>query len=389
VAGRRVRRQTVRETSTKRDLARLTDLVYEAAADAQTWPSAMTEIADVLRASAMSLTVIAGAIGKPRPFVVAPRNDPAWTAIYLDRWAAQNLVRERGLGLPVGVPYRFEDLMPRAAFERTPFYNEWFAPQRQNLGLFMNLVKNGRTVSGIGFYRSRAEGGFGRNEEALLQALGPHLTRAVALNLRLARIGMERSASAEMLNCLEQGVLLVDAQARVLFANRAAEVLLREGSGLRMQDGCLAAATPAKSAALRRLIAGDGVDAGAGLLALPRVDGLPMAAQVLSLKAETTWLPQAPAAIVFVTDPRAAPLPSQKEIQLLFDLTAAQTAVASELLNGAGVQAVARRLGISASTVRTHLLEIYQKTGTHRQADLVRLILQRRIAAVRVPPGTE
>ena len=39
-----------------------------------------------------------------------------------------------------------------------------------------------------------------------------------------------------------------------------------------------------------------------------------------------------------------------------------------------GVPAAAEVLGIAATTVRTHLSRIYEKTGINRQADLVKLV---------------
>jgi DNA-binding CsgD family transcriptional regulator len=118
------------------------------------------------------------------------------------------------------------------------------------------------------------------------------------------------------------------------------------------------------------------------MLSLPCRDGTSLTALVVPLKAETMWLPQRPAAIVFIKDSRAA-LPSREHIQLLFDLTPAQAGVAQEILRGDGIQAVAGRLGISPATARTHLLEVFHKTGTSRQAELVRVILQRSFARPR------
>jgi DNA-binding CsgD family transcriptional regulator len=364
------------------DLPALIDLIYQAAVDPAAWSAATTRIADALQASALSLHI--EIVGGTRPrLVVAPRSDPDWLRIYVERWASSNLIRDRSLAtMPVGVTHLLENLMPRASFERTAYYNEFLAPQGINHGLLMNLALETEAVSGIGFYRGRARGEFGREEERLLQAIAPHLRRAVALNLRLQSIEMQRESTAEMLNRCADGALLLDAQARVLFANCAAEALLREGETLRVKDGRLAASTPATTAALRNLIAGgDGVAAG-GALALPRTDGTRMAARVLPLKAETAWLSRSPAAIMFVKDPRASGLPSRDQIKELFDLTPAQAATAREILNGDGIQAVARRLRISPATARTHLLEVFQKTGTNRQAELVRVILQRTIATL-------
>jgi DNA-binding CsgD family transcriptional regulator len=57
-----------------------------------------------------------------------------------------------------------------------------------------------------------------------------------------------------------------------------------------------------------------------------------------------------------------------------YKLTMAELRVLFAIVEVGGVPEVAVTLGIAPSTVKTHLLQIYQKTGTARQADLVKLI---------------
>jgi DNA-binding CsgD family transcriptional regulator len=362
------------------DFAALTDLVYEAAVDVTAWSSAMERIADALGAHATSVEIY-DTTGKAPPIIAAPRTDPEWFRIFNERWAKNNVVRERSLALmPVGVPFHVDQLMQRSLLERSSFYNEFWAPQRINLALIMNLVRDGNAISGAGFYRSGNQEAFANEDERFLMTMGPYLQRAVALNLRLARLEMERHSSAEMLNRCDHGAVLVDESARILFANVAAESILRDGDGLRVSDGRLGAANAAGTATLRGMIAGIEGVADRGVLALPCSDGRKIAVQVLPLRAETAWLARRPAAILFIKDPKAVALPSQEDIRVLFDLTPAQSALAREILRGDGVQAAADRLKIARATARTHLLEIFQKTGTSRQAELVRVILQRSLA---------
>jgi hypothetical protein len=160
----------------------------------EAWPSALTAIADALDARTASLTIIdkSGAVSLIH---VAPRTDPFWRRTFIERWSGTNLVRERGLRRPVGHAYQFEDLLPRSEFERTAFYNEFFLPQRMEVGLFANLVNAPTEVSGIAFNRSRRKEPFDQNEQQLLNALAPHLQRAVSLNLRVLRSETARSAS--------------------------------------------------------------------------------------------------------------------------------------------------------------------------------------------------
>ncbi len=57
---------------------------------------------------------------------------------------------------------------------------------------------------------------------------------------------------------------------------------------------------------------------------------------------------------------------------LLYDLTPAETRVFELLADGMTQAAIAAQLGIAPSTVKTHLLKVFEKTGINRQAELVR-----------------
>jgi DNA-binding CsgD family transcriptional regulator len=58
----------------------------------------------------------------------------------------------------------------------------------------------------------------------------------------------------------------------------------------------------------------------------------------------------------------------------LFHLTPAEARLAALIVGGYSLHAAACRLHISSNTARTHMKRIYDKTETHRQADLIRLV---------------
>ncbi|MFY9759574.1 MAG: helix-turn-helix transcriptional regulator, partial [Xanthobacteraceae bacterium] len=57
-------------------------------------------------------------------------------------------------------------------------------------------------------------------------------------------------------------------------------------------------------------------------------------------------------------------------------LTPAELAVLLAIIEVGGVPDVANILGLSQTTIKTHLRSIFKKTGTRRQADLVKFIAQ-------------
>jgi DNA-binding CsgD family transcriptional regulator len=58
-----------------------------------------------------------------------------------------------------------------------------------------------------------------------------------------------------------------------------------------------------------------------------------------------------------------------------YHLTTGETQVLAQVLNGHTLAEAAEILGVARSTVKSHLDVIYRKTNTHRQADLVRLVM--------------
>jgi len=68
-------------------------------------------------------------------------------------------------------------------------------------------------------------------------------------------------------------------------------------------------------------------------------------------------------------------LPSPPEaVASEFKLTSAEVRVLFAIVQIGGVPEVAPVLGVSDQTVKSHLHRIFEKTGTKRQADLVKLV---------------
>jgi DNA-binding CsgD family transcriptional regulator len=74
--------------------------------------------------------------------------------------------------------------------------------------------------------------------------------------------------------------------------------------------------------------------------------------------------------------PRRAGVPSVAHLEERFHLTRAEGRVVRRLVAGRSLQDIAKELGVGTETVRTHTKRAMAKTETHRQAELVALVLR-------------
>jgi DNA-binding CsgD family transcriptional regulator len=78
---------------------------------------------------------------------------------------------------------------------------------------------------------------------------------------------------------------------------------------------------------------------------------------------------------LFVDDPCEDTTRTQTDVYArAFQLTPAEVRLAVHLASGVSLTEAAERFGVTHNTVRAQLRSIFDKTDTHRQADLVRLL---------------
>lgn len=179
----------------------------------------------------------------------------------------------------------------------------------------------------------------------------------------------------DALDGLAQAVLIVDREAQVAFANRAAAALLEQPPGLRDSPQGLQTRSSETTQRLHALIAnaagGDtSTRTGSAMLIERTTCGMPLQVLVSPLGA------QRGTAMLMVIDPQAAKRGIEQRLIALYALTPAEARVACEIGNGGNPRDIAAALRILPSTVRTHLHHVFAKTATRGQTDLMRLVAQ-------------
>jgi DNA-binding CsgD family transcriptional regulator len=170
----------------------------------------------------------------------------------------------------------------------------------------------------------------------------------------------------------EQGVAVVDKAGRAHFLNRAVHALIHAGF-LRMEGGCLRGSAPGDRTVLRRAIDDCMATGGGRSTRLVSERGMVLvAACAIPAPAEPV---AARTVLLRFTNPAVARLADGDVLRGQFGFTPAEAALAVDILAGHDLAASALRRGITPNTARVHLRRLFDKTGTHRQAELMRLLL--------------
>lgn len=180
---------------------------------------------------------------------------------------------------------------------------------------------------------------------------------------------------ASALDTLDDGLVVLTERGLVVHANEAARAMVAAGA-LAIWSGQLCAAAPADTRTLRNAVATCARENCASLIRLDGADtGQRLTVTLSRIRGATSCTGRSgPLVVAILRDESPVSLPDPM-LQALFGLTLAEAKLAREVMKGDGLQACARRLGVAANTARTHLNRVFDKTGTKRQAELVRLLL--------------
>lgn len=166
-------------------LLTLIDRIYAAALDQRLWSGVMNDLADLLGGVEATLHVNDASSGQR--LLVAPRSDPDYLASYRQHWVHANPLMQASKATPVGLPTSFGSVVSRDDFERTAFFNEWWAPQGLGTGGMGATLMAGRDGwSGCAVHPGRNRS-LKTNAQTLFAALSPHLVRALEIQRRLER----------------------------------------------------------------------------------------------------------------------------------------------------------------------------------------------------------
>jgi DNA-binding CsgD family transcriptional regulator len=362
-------------------LSRTIGAIYDCALDPQLWPTALEKIAGLIGGNHAALRAVNPITADLRLNITWGGGGPHWKQLYDETYFKLVPTFRPQLEMGVDEPSTSDAFMPRAEFVQSRFYKEWAKPQDFFDVAGVAFLRRPDLRAHVSVYTPSTRARVGPRDVAIMTELSPHIRRAIVISdlLEMKTIAAETVHGA--LDLLGVAILLVDAECRLVHANRAGEALLRMGSPFINDKARIRTADPKTSAVLADAVARanrDDVGMGRAGIGLP-VGGDGAARSVihvlpLARREHHPRLASSAVAALFVAPTTAGPHVWRDAVAALYDLTPAETRVLALLAQGLAPADISTRLAVSQPTVRTHLQRLYSKTGTERQGELIALV---------------
>jgi DNA-binding NarL/FixJ family response regulator len=171
------------------------------------------------------------------------------------------------------------------------------------------------------------------------------------------------------------GVAVVDEKGGVRLMNKEAERILAEDDGLSVSQGILKGAVPKQNAKLHESIGKAFHETSLDeIVSFQRLSGgRPYLVLIPGQRFSAEETPEAVVLLLIDTEQRTKV--SGDTLVRLYNLTPSETRVAMMLIDGKRLDQIAEELDVAQTTVVFHLKNLFRKTETNRQADLIRVLL--------------
>jgi DNA-binding CsgD family transcriptional regulator len=361
--------------SLEASVLKLVSQIYDAAADPSLWPVFLEGLADVVDGAGMALFAI-DPDALEYSVMAHSRFDPELIARYVREFPDNIWVRRADARFASHEVRYSQGLTSTHELRHERYYADFLAPARVAHSIGLKIAYGASQPAYIAASRSSDKSPFGEDGGRVLQAVGPHVRRALTLHRRIAG----GTASQEVVSALPTGVVFLSGSGRPLWWNRYADEIFLSRDGLWVDSRGLRARQPAEEERVRSLVRqasalGTKQLPGGGATAVSRPSlRRPYALLVSPLPKQTSGMGRATVAVL-ITDPERAVLADAERLARQFKLTSAEAKLAEALANGHSVSMAAAKLSIGVPTARTHLRSLLAKTATKRQSELIRVLL--------------
>lgn len=352
--------------------------LYEAAVVPELWNAALLDMSAWIGADAFHLFAWDQAEGRARLALVSHPHFVDVIRKFDDYYGKVDVVRERALSVAPGEFFVTQNHFDDSFVRRNEWFQDFLIPNGMcwSTGGTVPIEQGVHTV--LAMLRANDRGRYNDDELVRARRLWGHFQRASSLFVQTESLRQQSALGQRGLDHMEVGVVSTDHRGYLLYANRQAEAIVGASGMLRVRNGFLGAADPTADGTLRAAIALAATKQRS--TSLPMVDPHPGRAELFVTvsplrDSSSAWsVLHRPAVLVLLRSRGRQRMLTGQQLVQLFRLTPAEARLARAMTLGRMPEEFATDCGLSMATVRTQLRKVFEKTGTRRQPELIRLL---------------
>lgn len=279
--------------------------------------------------------------------------------------------------------FNLDEVIDRERLYQLPYYQHFIRRYDMEYQLGLCIGEPGGWRCQLGLINGHKRRNFNERDKQLLRDLHPHLEQALSIYATLQRQSLEKAVYALALEKLSIGTALLNTDGRILEISETAKSLIGRSHCMTLNNDYLTLSRPGDRSDFKQMVRaaaqwsqqnreGSYVD-----VISFQDSGYQRFGLLIRSAPVFPWFQNATTARVILYlsgfDQRSPP---ETVVGRLFDLTPSEALLATRLAEGFSLSAAAEDLGLTESSARTYCKRIFSKTGTNRQAELVRLILK-------------
>jgi len=358
----------------------LISCIYDAALNSSQWESTLEKLVNALHAEQGYMRIINTQTNDIK-LAYSYNKDPSWLQAYKDYYIHKDPWLNHYLKARKTFIACTHHLLKDKDYEAMEYHRDLVTPQGIHYGLGGKINIEENISSYLAFNRDKKKQGFEDEYLKILKLLTPHLQKAMLINEKTRGIKLQQNLLSDALNQINSPLLMVNKNRKILFINLLAEQLIEQQAGITIKNNHILFLSPDSNNELQHLIhqatVKDTSLQQSGAMQYRHSDAQPSISILVSpVKPDMVNIDTQSnehALLVLSTHDHQQPITIER-LSNLYKLTKAEARLTVELCHGLTLNEIAEKFSLSKNTLKSQLRSCFNKTGTSRQAELIRRI---------------
>lgn len=283
--------------------------------------------------------------------------------------------------------YQCHHTITEEMVKNSPLYQDILLPINMRYTATQEFLIDEKLCVLLGVNTSRERGVLSQEDLDFLDRLFVHLRRIVLLQRKLYEFSANAIVGYELINKLSQPIMLLNLSGKIVHSNAAAKMLSEKSSIMSIQQDKLLIPEPYSKQLeenlryfetyfkQQRVLGENEFEDACIKITTKNGDFLYVFSTLLVSENEMKMFGIRPMVMLTFYDPTHSPTIDLHSLRIVFNLTSAEAKVALMLLEGYIPKEICQKNNVNVDTIRKQMQSIYKKTGTNRQSELVKLLL--------------